>query len=209
MTYAKQFNGVWVESVSLPQQYIFADGSRTGRFDLLDASFHAAEGYYPVSVVAPEHDDKTERLVLAGYELTNGVVVKTMVVEQIPLDELRRTKCNEIQSRVDSLLLNTTFEFDGVEFNLSPAVLDNITQLQTLVSVTGQLPALTWTAKDGSEYPLTAANFVPFSLAAASKKLGIVTAGKQHIAAVMNATAQEVADYDYNVGILAIQERII
>ena len=56
MTYAKQYNGVWVESVSLPQQYTFNDGSRTGRFDLLDAEIQIAEGFYPVSVVAPEYD---------------------------------------------------------------------------------------------------------------------------------------------------------
>lgn len=201
--YAKVENNSVVETMArLPKSHTFADGGKTGNFDIMDSATHLSEGYYPWNDVKPAHNPDTQRLVFNNYVIGADVVTSDYTVEDIPIAELKLSKSLEVQALLDGKLESSQFQFDGVTFNFHPGTAMDAAELKSaLLSGLPFQPGLSWTAADGSEYVLTEQSFALFGQTIAGHKLTLIGTAKAHVAAINGLTsAQAVVDYDVTAG---------
>ena len=187
----------------LPQVYNFANGDKTGNFDLLDTATHIAEGFYPLIENNATYDRRIERL--NGYtDQINALdVTRTRTKEDIPLDVLKANKCKEIERHEASLLKNSLFQYDSKIWKLTQETAQNVDGLQTAMSLPGAtFPSpFSWTDADGNEVAMDQAAFQAFAGAVLTSKLTIAGASKTHVGTVKAQTDPlTVATYDYSAG---------
>lgn len=187
------------EYTALPKSYTFSNGSTTGNFDLMTEN-HVAEGFLPLELDKPTFTAGIQYLQFDSYEVLADKVIKHYIVVNVPLAELKSAKIQDIYDKRDSLLSNSTFTYSNTLFNLTKQAADDASQLQSLIGLTAQFPAnFSWTAADGSEFPMTQVEFTQFANALASKKLTVIGIAKYHIAAVNALTVPlEVYNYDFS-----------
>lgn len=191
-------NAVTKYQENLPKAHVFADGSSNGNFDLLDQATQIAEGWYPVEDVKPSFTAEIQRLVLDTTDIQANKVVRTYIVEDIPLAELKAVKFEQIKNLQEEKLNNSTFVFEGEIFSFSKETAENVSQLQAYITSGATFPSpFSWTRTNQTEHPMDQATFTAFGQALAQHKLSIAVAAKTHLATVNALTdAQAIVDYD-------------
>ena len=187
----------------LPKQHTFANGGKTGNFDLLDTATQIAEGYYPVVDVRPSVDPRIETLELDSVVIGEDAVTRTYVVVAKDIEVVRTGKIQEIERKEASLAGNSLFLYDEKVWTLSAESSQNVDGLQTAMSLPGAtFPSpFSWTDAYGTEVPMTEAYFQGFAGAMLTAKLTISGASKAHVAAVKTLDdALDIANYDYSAG---------
>lgn len=187
----------------LPKQHIFANGSRTGNFDMLDTAAQIAEGYYPVVDVRPSVDPRIEALELDSVTVGQDAVTRTYVVAAKDVELVRSGKIQEIERKEASLTASSLFLYDEKVWTLSAESSQNVDGLQTAMSLPGAtFPSpFSWTDAYGTEVPMSEAYFQGFAGAMLTAKLTISGASKAHVAAVKALdNALDIANYDYSAG---------
>jgi hypothetical protein len=214
--YAKVENGAVVKTMGqLPKVHTFADGSKTGNFDLASSDVRIAEGYYPMTDEVVSFDPKKQVKAFSGYTINADSVVKNYTVVDTDLGVLKANKKAEIERYTQSLVASSKFEFDGDVFTLDLATPDNAVQLDTVAQTTGVFPdPFSWTDSYGVEVIMNETKFHNFISVLGAYKLGIIVNGKTHKALVdSKTTADEVVDYDFSTGwgnyVEPVEEEII
>lgn len=185
----------------LPKAYTFANGDKTGNFDLIDSSIQNQEGFYVVEDDKPQ-PTSTQRLVLDGYTILPTKVVRNYSVEDIPIEELKERKLSSLRETEAEKTSNNTFTFNQVKFNLTEKSIGNAIQMQSLIGIGVPFPEnFTWTTADDEEYPMTEEVFTQFATTMAATKLHMIGVGKFHAEMIKSLTNREsVFNYDTMVG---------
>lgn len=200
--YIQEINNEIKELSELPKQYVFADGSRTGSFHLMDAAILEAEGFFPVEITAANYDPLKE-YVVPQYTKNGNKYIKSYAKVAIDIDMIKERKISEIQNHFSSLIESFTIDYKSTQFTINQETLNNITELQSLVSITGQFPnPFSWTDATGQEVAFTQAEFNNFVQIAGIQKLSYVSTVKTHVATVKALqTVDEILDYKYMGGV--------
>lgn len=202
--YAFVQNGqVITSSPQVPTSWRFSDGRTTGNFDLLSPAEQIAEGWYPLVEVTPEYDQELQRPGGSLDDIQSAQVVRTVIIEDIPLADLQSARLLELQMLLAGKLSASLLTFNGAAFQFNEQLAANCAQLQTSLSVPGvTFPSpFSWTQAEGAEFPMDQAAFESFAAAVAAFKLGLYAAYKAHAAAIKAQTDRSaVATYDISTG---------
>lgn len=201
--YAKVENGEVVELMQkLPKHHTFANGNRTGNFDIIDTATQVAEGYYPVEDVRPNYNPNTQSLLFARYDIEAAVVKRVYQSANIPLADAKAAKIGDINDLLETKLLNSQFTYGGEVFNFTPSTASEASELRAALSAGMPFPSgFSWTQANGKEMPMDEASFTAFGLTVAGHKLTLVGTAKAHVANVSAlTTVAAVADYDESAG---------
>lgn len=201
--YAIVENGIVKKTIKeLPITYTFADGSKTGNFNLVPVETLIAEGFYPMTVEDVSFNPKKQIKAFNGYTVNADNVVKNYIAQDIDLAVLKTQKKAEVERHSHSLITSSKFEFAGDIFSLNPESTDNAVQLDTVIQTTGVFPnPFSWTDAYGIEVAMDQTKFNNFIATLGAYKLGIIVNGKTHKALIdSKTTADEVVDYDFSAG---------
>ncbi len=201
--FVKVENGSVTQTLgTLPRAHTFTNGDKTGNFDLMSIATQVQEGYYPLIKSKPAYNSNFQRLVLVDYTINTDDVTANYVVEDIPINELRSSKINEVELLLDASLANSTLVFGNSTFNFSEKMAIDAAELRAAITGGLTFPSgFSWTDASGDEVAMDEAGFNLFGQAIAGHKLGLIGTAKVHIANIKALTdLQAIIDYDVTIG---------
>lgn len=186
---------------ALPSSYIFADGSRTGNFYLMEPEVHQREGFYPLEDNKPEYDLRYQYLTPSGFEILSEKVIRHWQIMERDIETLKEEKYNALNARRDQAIASS-FTYNQVVFDSDANSLRDITSMAANVALGIPLPeGFSWRAADNSDIVMSDEDVRSFAVAARDHVYGKHLVCRQHKAAIEALTsASEVAAYDIETG---------